>query len=366
MQAIHCSIVRNFFATAVFLGASLGCVTPVFATWWGILNPDGSLTYLDSLGGPVISVGGINDAGQVVGTSYTADDSQRAFITGPNGVGMRDLGTLGGAYSHASGINDAGQVVGRSYTINNRLHSFITAPNGVEMRDLGTLGGAYSESYGLAINDVGQVVGKSASSGHAFITGPNGVGMRDLGTLASPAAINNTGQVVISYRGDSYITGPDGVGMRGLRTPGDDSFARDINDAGQVVGRFDIREDRSWHAFITGPNGVGMRDLSTLGGDYTYSDADGINDAGQVVGASSTTADYFRSHAFVTGPNGVGMTDLNSLVNPAEGHIRIERAWDINDEGRILVSVVPEPETYAMLLGGLALVSFVIRLCETA
>ena len=39
---------------------------------------------------------GINDAGQVVGSSITAAGAQHAFITGPNGVGMTDLGTLGG------------------------------------------------------------------------------------------------------------------------------------------------------------------------------------------------------------------------------------------------------------------------------
>ncbi|HKX54022.1 MAG TPA: hypothetical protein VJM47_09490 [Nitrosospira sp.] len=37
----------------------------------------------------------INNAGQVVGLSYTAARERHAFITGPDGVGMTDLGTLG-------------------------------------------------------------------------------------------------------------------------------------------------------------------------------------------------------------------------------------------------------------------------------
>ena len=54
---------------------------------------------------------------------------------------MRDLGTLGGDYSDAYGINDAGQVVGWSYTAEGFGHAFITAADGMGMRDLGTLGG---------------------------------------------------------------------------------------------------------------------------------------------------------------------------------------------------------------------------------
>ena len=89
---------------------------------------------------------GINDAGQVVGYSETANGQIHAFITGPDGAGMTDLGTLGGDFSIAYGINDAGQVVGESTTDNGQIHAFITGPDGVGMTDLGTLGGSYSSA----------------------------------------------------------------------------------------------------------------------------------------------------------------------------------------------------------------------------
>jgi probable HAF family extracellular repeat protein len=134
------------------------------------------------------------------------------------------------------------------------------------------------------------------------------------------------------------------------------SVATGINNSGQVAG-FSTTPTGAYHAFITGQNGVGMTDLGSLGGGESI--AWSINDAGQVVGLSTTaTGDQ---HAFITGSNGAGMTDLNSLVSPPGGFV-LNEAVGINNLGQILaMSAAPEPETYAMLLAGLALLGFMMR-----
>lgn len=311
---------RSFLFAVAFL-AGTACATHASAQQQAFLVDlnSGTATSLGMLDGNYGTASGINDSGQVVGSV-----GNRAFITGPNGVGMRDLGTLGGDdQSQAYGINDVGQVVGVSMN-GIQTHAFITGPNGVGMRDLGTLGGQ-EISYAYDINNTGQVAGRSFSAEgrqHAFITGPNGVGMRDLGTLS-------------------------GVG-------GDYTSASGINDAGQVVGR------SGDHAFITGPDGVGMRDLGTPSGDY--SEAYAINDAGQVLG--QTTAGGGYGHIFITGPDGAGMTDLNFLIASSKRALVGELGpMGINNSDQAIVNsyviVVPEPESYALLLVGLALIGAV-------
>lgn len=206
------------------------------------------------------------------------DGNAHAFITGPDGMGMRDLGKLGGPYSHANSVNDSGRAVGGSETADGFFPAFITGPDGAGMRSLGTLGGNYSEAYG-------------------------------------------------------------------------------VNEAGQAVG-LSITAGSSYHAFITGPDGAGMRDLGTLGGDW--SSASDINDAGQVAGWS-TLANGFR-RAFITGPDGAGMTDLNSLVDLPNA-VAFTEASAINNAGQVIAtaSLIPEPESYALLLAGLVVTGFMAR-----
>ena len=163
------------------------------------------------------------------------------------------------------------------------------------------------------------------------------------------------------------------VQVRPISAPyGANSIAADINASGQVVGNSNITYNYATHAFITGPDGRFMGDLGTLGGNESY--ATGINDSGKVIGYSDTQS-LGSQHAFITGADGVGMTDLNTLVNLKNG-IYLGNATGINDRGQIiangsdghayLLSPVPEPETYAMLLAGLGLMGFMAHRRKTA
>jgi probable HAF family extracellular repeat protein len=285
----------------------------------------------------------INASGQIAGQSQAPDDPH-AFLS--DTAGIHDLGALvddvniSGAWS----INTAGQIVGYSQTSNGNEHGFLYA-NGV-MHDLGTLGGLNSTAW--AINDAGQVVGEAELAGpqpwdsgptHAFLY--DSTGMHDLGTLlgfSSARAINNHGQVVGETNtadGSMHAFLWQDGSMKDLGALAGDRYctANGINAAGQIVGmsRPDpFPRQLEGRAFLY--EAGAMRSLGTLGG--SSSQADGINDLGQVVGVSFTSQDTSASrHAFLYN-NGV-MIDLNDLL-PANSGWVLNEAHAINNAGQIV------------------------------
>jgi len=191
--------------------------------------------------------------------------------------------------------------------------------------DLGTLGSG-DASWALGINDLGEVVGYSrvspGSPPHAFLY-RSGT-MVDLGTIAgiesAASAINDRGEVV----GVSEAIGPGGdltdtafLYSNGEMTDLGAAFgfaisqANDINDRGEIVGT-----DGLTRAFLYG-NGA-MTILPTPGVSF----ANGINDLGQVVGTMQTAS---GQDAFLYS-DGV-LTDLGTLG------LHLAGASDINDPG---------------------------------
>jgi probable HAF family extracellular repeat protein len=159
----------------------------------------------------------VNDAGDVVGLSQNNVTAlTRAFLRNAATGTMLELSGLGGDETYALRINNTSDVAGLSRDVSGNRHAvrWRSATNWT-IEDLGTLGGCCSESYG--INNFGDVVGVSnfgrrAGLQHGFLFLSSAAAMTDLGAL----------------RGDSW--------------------ARDVNDFGLVVGGGST--GRSLHAFL--------------------------------------------------------------------------------------------------------------------
>ncbi|MFI2709311.1 hypothetical protein ACH495_04160 [Micromonospora sp. NPDC018662] len=117
---------------------------------------------------PGASAVAVNEAGTVAGTFGWQDwddpaaDAYQAFVW-RNGT-VTPLGTLGGPTSTANGLNDLGQVVGTSETADGRFTAFFW--DGTRMRRLAT--SAVSPTA-QAVNDAGLVIGTEGTGDRAMI-----------------------------------------------------------------------------------------------------------------------------------------------------------------------------------------------------
>lgn len=315
--------------------------------------PGYSVIDLGTLGGDQSLARGINDNGQVVGSSKSTPDSavQDPFIW-QNGE-MTDLETLyepNFADASAHGINNEGAAVGSSWTsglTGGEYHATLWKEHNII--DLGTLGGHVSTAYDINISN--QVVGMSYTTimpnqpQGAFLW-ENGE-MTYLGTLggeitmtnigSSANAINNGAEIVgrASYDDTTYrhaFIWENGEMTDLGALDGLDSEAYDINESGQIVGQSSTGEYWSVRNAVLWQDGE-IIDLGRLGGITSF--AYGINESGQIVGRSHTgslvSPDEY--HGFIW-QNG-SLSDLNDLTNEGADWI-VNTASDINDKGQIV------------------------------
>jgi probable HAF family extracellular repeat protein len=332
---------------------------------------------------------GVNESGVVSGEVHFAS---------PHDIGFTWDAQTGGeqVISHscnetiAQGINDQGQVVGfhgyRTTEGDGGWRAFVWQ-NGT-FQDLGKVTD-YVHTFAVSINNQGVIVGSChGPAGYApnkAAIGDAATGMRLLNgydsenislqshNISIANSINNQNQIVGYYSPMQDTYWPDWRNGQGQQTafvltnglvtnlanlPVSQgqawSEAQGINDQGVVVGISGSRA-AMWL------NASTVVDMGTLGG--TLSRAYTINSQGIAVG-NSLIADG-TEHAFVW-KNGQ-MFDLNTLTTLPSGWV-LNGATAINDSGMIVgygtnengqyqaFALVPEPATLLLLgLGGLAL-----------
>jgi probable HAF family extracellular repeat protein len=302
-----------------------------------------TLEIVPTFGGDRSSAAAINDLGQVTGSAWRSDGASRAFIW-QRGVAMRDLGVLAGHVgSNGSGINNLGQVVGYSDIEGDgsAYRAFRwTSATGMQVL---AQPAPYSSSLAFDINDAGQTAGWARRPGNFLdpvvwtpgaplevISNPSGAP-----GSSSARAINASGIVAGQFASGvnqpqafRYNTVSNSLQLLG-NLEGGRSEAHGINDAGWVVGEsFDAGSRRRpvlWGA------GTSLTELSTPAGFIGRAEA--INNAGQIVGGFQLGPDRGAALWRTDG----SMTDLRTLAGP---DLRPTRALDINRHAQVVGEAV--------------------------
>jgi probable HAF family extracellular repeat protein len=328
----------------------------------------------------------INNHGQVVGYSSGGpeahpDWTMRAFVWN-SASGMQTLTNLSGTTSRAYAINDSGQITGEHWATGVPSSSRAFRWDSGTVQNLGTvaIGQSGKTSLGMAINASGQVVGEGQYDNFVRAVVWQGGTAAVLDKLPneyySRATDINDDGLVVGSSGPYAFTYRNGVMTRLSDLPGESyySYAHAVNNAGAVVGQ-SANEDGASAVLWTGS---GILSLGDLQDGTPNSSANDINVAGQVVGvgtAANANGGSVR-RAFVWSAES-GMLDLNTVIDagdPLSGKFRLLEAQAINDLGQIvgygtingvehafMLTPVPEPHQYGMMIAGLGMVGWMVR-----
>ena len=250
---------------------------------------------------------------------------------------ITDLGALPGHNtSVGTRITESGAILGDSFPVVPNTppmpHRAFVWQDGV-LTDLGLLPG-FSSLRGTAINDARKVVGYAYSCVDCAraIEWTSGV-LTDLGTVgldnSMAVSVNANGQVAglawATLGGSRAFSATNGVATAlGLLPGGTSSQANDINDAGQIVGAANVANPREFHVVVW-HNGA-ITDLGTMGGLAAVGMH--INTAGDIAGRRYVQFRLgFRQQAFLY-RNGT-FSDLGAVEGQNSTPVSLNEAGDL-------------------------------------
>lgn len=365
---------RNTFLFALIAGFS----SPALALQWSVtpVSAQAGLDYVDYATGNAI-----NDLGQVAGDISSGPyyyepggyviDHRYSYISSPGGgsITLIDEGPpeQGLRSFNATAINNSGQVVGSAAQGSSTNIGWQTGPDGTGLQTRNFV-------QAVDINNAGAVLYRG-DLGSVEVVQPDGTITTVISSTDTGIAhgINDAGQVAVGLynspeTGPTYYTGAiwsEASGFEPVFVDGASTMLHDINNNGQVLGT--LTGDLS-HMFVFGPDGVLFS--WDLPGRLTNAH---MNDVGQILGTIAAGPDTF---AFLTSIGSSELINLYLEEDIINAGLEISSLNGINNHGQIvgtgmfnasqpvkafILTPVPEPETWAMMLAGLSMLGLARR-----